>query len=127
MTTQGYLRPVSTAAELSRSVAVLEAAGVAADDTVHYEWPEAVLETLSSVDTLVVRTFSGTCGLRRAADLLRATSDRGDELGVLDEGIDASVPPADWASAAGILRGVEWRCLSDRARASERSHERDER
>ena len=118
MTCKGYLKPSVNAGELARAIAELEAAGVVADDIVIGDSPLAALERIGAGGVLVLRSLSACGGIRVAAELFAAAAARNIVIRTLEEGIDTTVPPPDWASAAALFQHLEWTRRSELSRAA---------
>lgn len=118
MTHKGYLKTSTHAGELARAIAGMEAFGVSPDDILIGENVLTALESMEAGDVLVLHSLGCCAGVRGAAELLEAAAGRGVTVRALEEGLDTSVPPVDWASTAELFRRLEWSYRSERARAA---------
>lgn len=115
---KGYLKTSPNGGDLARAISGMEAAGVSPDDILIGESVLAALEGMEAGDILVLFSLSCCGGVRGAAELLEAAAGRGVTVRALEEGLDTSVPPGDWASTAELFRCLEWSHRSERARAA---------
>lgn len=117
MTQRGYLKPTPNAGELARAISRLEDAGVAPDNILIGGSVQTVIGTMQAGDILVICSLSCCGGLRDVVQLLASASRQGVSIRSLDEGVDTSLPPQDWVSAAEIFLRLEWSHRSERTRA----------
>lgn len=117
-TVKGFVRTTNRADALQRDIGALTAAGVAVREILIGESVREALESMRPGDILVLCSLGCCGGLRGAAELLVTAAGRGVTVRALEERIDTSVPPADWASAAGLFQRLEWSHRSERVRAS---------
>lgn len=115
---KGFIRATDRADALQREIAALTEAGIAAQDISVGESPSAAMEDMDVGGVLTMRSLACCGGLRGAAELLVAAAGRGVTIRTLDEGVDTSEAPADWASAARLFQRLEWSRRSELSRAA---------
>lgn len=121
MAQKGFIRTNEQAEVLQREIEALKDAGVPVQDIWIGTSAVSLPEEMVAGDVLVLYTLGACGGLRSVAALLGEAAARGITVRALQEGIDTSVPPLDWASAAELFRKLVWTERSERVRASLRA------
>ena len=121
MAQKGFIRTNEQAEVLQREIEALKDAGVPVQDIRIGTSAVSLPEEMVAGDVLVLYTLGACGGLRNIAALLEEAAARDITVRALQEGIDTSIPPSDWASAAKLFRKLVWAERSERARASLRA------